>query len=198
MRGRIAPKTVCLSLLLPFTLFAGCLGTEAATINEVAAIQAPSPAASPALHDPIRAVSIHAFWDEAFTGAGASCGASKPALCEPYLTDSANFTGGLEGQALGAIRGAPGPGPDYIGFEKNPFVFTGSIPGCGSGSLAFIVKGWFHPDEAGIRTYETISLVRGSTTTGLAGVVDVELVMDAHVGPDGFSKVPFGGTIWCY
>jgi len=162
----------------------------------------PSASTSASADQPVRVIKATAVWSETVTGGGPSCSAANPRVCREHITSTINFTGGLHGQATAVIRGADSPPghPTWIAFRKNPFVFTGSVPGCGSGSMAFVVDGWFYDKtsgDAGEWTNETIKSVPGSTTTGLAGLVDATFYMDAKLGPNGFENLPIAGTIRC-
>lgn len=157
--------------------------------------QQQSPNATEGKHA-LRALPVKAmYFDYQTTAAGVGC-AQPPFGCL-HMSGSVNFTGGMRGQAAYIVHDLP-PDPAtpqrFLHYIKNPFTFTGSIDGCGSGSLGFTVVGFFALDNQGLQVNETLQYVPGSATTGFAGLAAAVLTIDTHDYPN---PVPITGTVWC-
>ncbi|HLE47817.1 MAG TPA: hypothetical protein VI818_05920 [Candidatus Thermoplasmatota archaeon] len=190
-------RSALLSIALLATMVsAGCGGKPAAS-TDGAEPSTPAPAASPDPAAPLRAIPIKSIYNEAPTGQGGSCGLTFAAGCEEYITEHVIFTGTLKGQAMGVehshVDAAMAP---RVPFEKDPFIFVGSVADCGTGMLAFHVSGWFYPGPAGLHVNETLALIPGTQSTGLASVVDVKIYLDTPMGSGGL-VIPVAGTVWC-
>ena len=156
-----------------------------------------APASEPPAAGAVRAIPIEGLYrDYTTTGGGVSCGGVGE--CEGYVPWMFNFTGTLTGDSQGVAYGdAHGLDLATASFTgRKTMMFTGSIEGCGSGSLAFVVSYRFQrPDDKGRPLNETGRFVPGSATTGFANVVDVYWEIADGAGSPG--PVPMSGTVLC-
>ena len=143
-----------------------------------------------------RAIPVNIWFEETLLSvSGAACDPlTNPGVCEVHFAATDNVTGSWNGTVsyIGHSHYDPAT-PEYLYWVKEPFTFTGSIPGCGSGSMTFRVPGYFHIEQGGVRSVEPLHFVQGSTTTGFAGVVDVQVAGDGMFD----TTFPLTGTIWC-
>jgi len=211
------PVSLVLSLLLSAPVLAGCLGAGAppAVVGPAADASssggsavvptddltslpsgaAPRPhAAAPG---ELRAIPITGIYSDYPTGAGASC--SSPSTCGAVMPFGIHFTGTMAGEAMGiAHAGADSldpAAPTHVSFTKDPVLFTGSIEGCGSGSLSFVIRGWGTADTGGLYLNETGQFVPGSASEGFAGVADVFWAVKDHNSYPRPTAIE--GTAWC-
>ncbi len=211
MLGRMNTPFACLVLLLFVLALAGCNAPAASEpANTLAPFVGASQSADLATEnatgqsqlDP-RAVGFVAVWEDSATGAGAICAPTQVGVCEFYLRENVTLTGDWKGYAIGVVHGHYDPAtPDHLYWVKN-LVFTGSIAGCGFGSVQLTVPGWFNADTGGVGVHanETIRRVPGSATDGLSTVVDLVAYGDGYIGPEmamlGGVILPIKGTVWC-
>ncbi|HLE47819.1 MAG TPA: hypothetical protein VI818_05930 [Candidatus Thermoplasmatota archaeon] len=189
------------SLLLTGVVLAGCVGDSQPSAPERLArtvvLAAPAHTLGPSEAapeggpgrglGPARAVPVKAWYDDGGAGIGLMAG-------KPFVTGLVNFTGTVKGDAAWVGKIYPPTSDHLLDFAKDPMDFTGSIPGCGSGSMTMIGHGFFRLDARGLNTNLTLKLVPGTQSVGLAGIVAVHMTMDTYEWP---AKVPVTGTIWC-
>jgi hypothetical protein len=129
-----------------------------------------------------------------------SCGSPPSSDCAWYGDEDLYATGTMNGTfhdfghlLLRADSSLAGDGRQ---------IFTGTIAGCGQGVLTFTyLASGGDPDPAypgDIDGVENYTLVAGSTTTGLAGVVDAHLLYVFHINPATFVNAgKLTGTVSC-
>jgi len=185
---RLVPGTQSTGLanVVDALLFADGLDTFPLPIKTTGSVWCRAPAT--VSREGAKAIPVAAFYDDGggFVGAGADMA---------YVAGMVNFTGSMQGNAPFVAKLYAPTADHLLDFTKDPEIFTGSIPGCGSGTMALFGKGFFRMDApGGLYTNGSLRLVPGSTSTGLAGVVDAHLYVDTHDWP---KKVLVTGNIWC-
>ncbi|MFO1532152.1 MAG: hypothetical protein ABR562_00400 [Thermoplasmatota archaeon] len=121
--------------------------------------------------------------------------------CEVYFTEIVNMTGDVAGVDTDTGHGHfHNDGTAEFWADET---FSGTIKGCGSGTLTFREYGaeGNTPDpmqQGSLPANGTWRLLPGSQTTGFAGVVDARLDLRGTLNPfTGEAKVKYTGTVWC-
>ncbi len=125
------------------------------------------------------------------------CGPSTPGTCREYLTGSANLSGDVVGNAVDSGFLYWESGSRFNAREW--FRVTADVAGCGSGTftLANIGTGALEPDAGGvIHILADLHLVAGSTSTGLVGLVAMNVTGDWRLNGQ-FGSGDLAGTISC-
>jgi hypothetical protein len=129
------------------------------------------------------------------------CDSSNPGLCEQSGTEILAVRGTMNGTVVDSFHYHQLADGSYAGDGRQ--LFTGSIAGCGSGTLSFSYVGGSDgkPDLAhpgNIDGFDNLTMVPGSATTGLAGVVDARLFMTYYISAVTYAGAgPLTGTVWC-
>ncbi len=155
-------------------------------------------------HDKTTAIAIagHFTMDGAQTESQAACDV-ETRRCELYPDLFLDLTGPIEGRMVdhGHFHYHDGSTDGSVdGYGER--IFTGTIAGCGSGTLTLLVDGAAPPQPNppnAFRYHEpSMKLVPGSTTTGLSGVMDADLVLEWNITVQGTIRDgTVTGTVWC-
>lgn len=132
----------------------------------------------------------------------ASCDPARAGGCEVTATLYLDFVGTMTGRVVdqGHLHPTGANGSFYGEFYR---FFTGTIAGCGSGSAAFVFRdaGRFEPgaEPGSVHLREPIMrLVPGSTTTGLANLVDASLRIEFNTTQQQHIRDgTITGSVWC-
>jgi hypothetical protein len=114
---------------------------------------------------------------------------------------TSRYTGTFEGTGRFCGRFVPGIGPG----GSLPFIetdtFTGTVHGCGVGTVTYHVKGYvgsrFDPDRGGLPTEEDWRLAPRSGHGGLAGMRSGGGHDSGQINVDGSIDTDFTGTVTC-
>ncbi len=176
-----------------FTILVAICGVAAMSAS-VATAKAASPSRT-----------IHAHFDDPGGGSFAPvCGPTADPICTFQVDGGAFFTGDLEGSthyhAVGTLNPAD-HGMDYELYET----FTGSVVGCGTGSVSWIVRGalndesfqTFDPADGTVTMHNTVTIVAGSGTGALAGMTG-SFHSEGRLNPATFENHgDFDGSVTC-
>lgn len=128
------------------------------------------------------------------------CDPADPGVCDFEFAGSVRFTSGTfsgEGPQVAHHRWDPATNSLWV---KRVIAFTGTLGGCGSGSVTLVAEGHFAPDlDGGVRLQANVIAAPGSASSGLAGLLDLQGVIDQPPTP-AFDHQPFAhvtGTMWC-
>ncbi len=127
-----------------------------------------------------------------------SCDPAKPWVCDVYYSGTSNFTGALIGTAQVYGHGHYDQANERV-WAHEVYSFSGFVPGCGSGAATIDVLGYgkLEPNPAGVlHIHAVAALVPGSTTTGLAGLVDLQGTADFRLNGQ-FGAGDVTATMWC-
>lgn len=164
------------------------------------------PAAPPSTsREGARAIPLQAaiFAPGALYPDAAACGPGQPGGCEAHLTLLVQLDGPMAGNFLDVFHFHGNPDQTITAVAER--TFTVAIDGCGSGTFALHLDGTTEPLEPStahpgfLHLQEPrMTFVPGSTTTGFAGLVDVDLVGEGVVTGNGyFPTGTVAGTVWC-
>ncbi len=151
-------------------------------------------------HDGLRELAVDSWGEEFLTPLGPPhCDPASQWVCDVYAGGFGNVTGTFNGTGPLLARHHWDSSTNSAWVSRT-FWFTGSVADCGSGSLTMYLEGHLAPDaKGGARMTGTVIILPGSTTSGLAGLVDYEGIID-QPAEIAFTHQPFAhltGTMWC-
>ncbi len=131
-----------------------------------------------------------------------TCAPEKPGGCEYYSTIFLDFTGTFTGRMTDIFHFHWAGSGSTVDAQALRLV-TGSFAGCGSGTMSMRIDGPAsidpNPDKPGsVHMKEPLmSMVPGSTSTGLAAVVDAQVTLEFNLTGDSIHDGTINGAIWC-
>jgi hypothetical protein len=132
---------------------------------------------------------------------GASCGVAQPGVCEFSFTGHSTVTGSLSGWTDYAMWGH-GNTDGSMSYSTRE-TFTGTVSGCGRGTFDFVSEGGrIEPgpsseDPSGQRVHAPWTLVPGSGTGDLVGLVSGSGVLEGVAYPDTSTRGRWTGVLRC-